>query len=314
MLFLIDLELPKKLQKKLVLMKMVHSFWSKPSLEKKTEKIIGGWRHTKYLYMSWTLSCLTIKKVYGNISLVTDINGYKLLIEKLKLPYTDVKVELDCLNRYPANLWAIGKLYSYSIQEEPFIHVDGDVYIWERFGKRIEKAGLLAQELDIDLGHYSFALSEIRKNKFYLPDIMEKDLKKSKRIESCNAGIIGGNDIEFIKKYCVEAFKLIDSNGDNNNLNYTGSSYALLYEQYLFSCLARKEAKKITFYLGDDLSIRDENSIEDVSDFMNKYNKKNRYVHLLSAKKNLMNYCYELENQLQLEYPNYYELICSLFP
>ncbi len=80
--------------------------------------------------MSWTLSCLNLRKFYENVELVTDEVGYRYLIEKLKLPYSSVRVELDCINTYPSSLWAIGKLYTYGIQNEPFIHVDGDVYIW----------------------------------------------------------------------------------------------------------------------------------------------------------------------------------------
>jgi len=295
-------------------MKIVHSFWSKPSLAKKTNNAFGGWRHTKFFYMSWALSCLTFKKVYENIELVTDSTGYRLLIEELKLPYTDVKIELDCLNHYPEDLWAIGKLYSYSIQEEPFIHVDGDVYIWNRFGERIENAGLIAQQLDIDYNSYSFALSEIRNNQFSLPDVMEEDLEKYKRIESCNAGIIGGNDLDFIRVYCKEAFKLIDSNFSSYDLNYTGSSYAMMYEQYLFSCLARREQKKITYYLENNPNDNYEFPLENVSDFINKYNEKCKYVHLLSVKKNHINYCYELQNQLQMEYPYYFERIMDILP
>lgn len=55
------------------------------------------------------------------------------MIDDLKLPYTKVHVVLDELNDYHKNLWAIGKIRTYQLQEEPFIHIDGDVL----FGNRL---------------------------------------------------------------------------------------------------------------------------------------------------------------------------------
>lgn len=297
-------------------MKIVHSFWSKPSMNMKSNSNLayGGWRHLKYHYMSWALSCLTFKKLYDNIELITDIKGYKLFIEKLNLPYTSVKVELDCLNKYPAKLWAIGKIYSYQIQEDPFIHVDGDVYLWQCFGPELENADLIAQQKDIDDGHYYTALDEIRLNKFNLPKVIIDEIINCNLIESCNAGIFGGNDIDFIKSYCEEAFKFINSNYNKYHIDFNSTSYALVYEQYLFSCMARKAKKKISYYLDYNLKQRDNFLHGDISTFLNKYNSEQRFVHLLSSKKSVIRACYELENQLQLEFPNHYELILKCFP
>lgn len=78
--------------------------------------------------MSWALSCLKFKEIYNEIELVTDINGKHLLYDILELPYTNVVTKLDDLNDYNHNLWALGKLYAYKLQQEPFIHVE---LMWE---------------------------------------------------------------------------------------------------------------------------------------------------------------------------------------
>ena len=51
---------------------------------------------------------------------------------------TEFQQTLDELNDYPIELWAIGKLYAYGLQNEPFLHVDNDTFIWSRFSNKIE--------------------------------------------------------------------------------------------------------------------------------------------------------------------------------
>ena len=87
-----------------------------------------GWSHPQYHLMSWALSCLSLRENYNNVVFYTDSNGYKVFIELLKLPYTDVVVQYDDLP-CPDIHWAYPKIFTYSLQKEPFIHVDGDVLV-----------------------------------------------------------------------------------------------------------------------------------------------------------------------------------------
>jgi len=264
-----------------------------------------GWRHPQYFYMSWALSCLTFKEVYQNVELVTDAFGYDLLIDKLQLPYTNVKVVLDELNHYPKEFWAIGKLKAYEIQQEPFIHVDGDVYVWNAFGTTIENATLISQQKDVDFGHYSHAMQEALDQDYEFPDVLLKEFRNKQTMVSSNAGIIGGNDLEFIQMYCKASFDIIEKNKDKPRIN--GTSYALLYEQYLFHCLAQKHEKKIEYYLENK-----PDKSEESHTFFNKYTQEKKFVHLLSMRKNEMEYCYDLRDQLKTNYPKYYEIIQNL--
>ncbi len=290
-------------------MKIVQSYWSKPSIvegKENGEKTHGGWREKKYEYMSWALSCLTFNKLYPTIELVTDVAGKKLLIDQLQLPYKSVKVVLDCLNKYPKKLWAIGKLYAYGIQNEPFIHVDNDIFIWEKFGPEIENAPLVAQHVDDKEDHYHTAIKNLKKQHIEIPETLTNDLKMFKRFDASNAGIIGGNDIVFFKEFVKEAFHFIDANLAQVDKNLNGSSYAILYEQYLFSALARKHTIKIQhLFEGEDKKSMD------LVNFMNKYARK-KYVHMYSISKFYPEYCRELEHQLLLEYPEYHQRIISL--
>ena len=83
-------------------MKIVHSFWSKPALGASgdLEKGNGGWLETKYHLMSWVLSVNLLRRHYDQLVLYTDPQGEDLLIRKLQLPYTDVKVDMEVMNNY----------------------------------------------------------------------------------------------------------------------------------------------------------------------------------------------------------------------
>lgn len=287
-------------------MKIVHSYWSKPGLANRSHsnKSGGGWLHKKYEYYSWALSCLKFKEVYGNIELVTDKEGYKLLIETLQLPYTSVQVALDVLNDYHEKLWAIGKLYAYSLQEEPFLHVDGDVFIWEKLGSAIETAPLAAQHQEVGFAHYKEAYNDLLTYHDYIPEILTADYKKYGKIDAANAGIFGGNDLDFFKEFVLEAFNFIDQNKNSiMNENVFGSRFAIMYEQYLFSCMARKKQRKINYYFSDSST-----NYKQLSDFKNKYALK-KYTHVMDVYKKLNTHCFELENILRAEYPNYYYTI-----
>jgi len=84
--------------------KVVYSHWSKPS---KDEYV--GFNSKQAFKNCAELSVLHSRKWFSKVELVTDRKGYKFLIEELKLPFTDVKVELDCLNDIPKKIGLLGK-------------------------------------------------------------------------------------------------------------------------------------------------------------------------------------------------------------
>ena len=153
-------------------MKIVHSFWSKPCTVKGHNQFDGGWLHKQYNYMSWALSCLQFRKYYDKVELVTDKKGKEIFIDQLKLPYTKVEVVLDDLNDYHPQLWALGKIYCYEMQNEPFIHADGDVFVWERFDKTFEEAPLVAQHLEVGFNYYYRLLNQIKEHFEYISSFL----------------------------------------------------------------------------------------------------------------------------------------------
>ncbi|MEL6867263.1 MAG: DUF6734 family protein [Bacteroidota bacterium] len=286
-------------------MKIVQSLWSKPGHKAENvslyDKNAGGWLNRKYNYMSWALSCLTLRKNYSEVELVTDLEGKELLIDQLQLPYTKVKVALDDINAYNPDLWALGKLYAYRIQKEHFIHVDGDIYVWGKFPKRILEASLLAQHEEINYLFYKDIYKNIKDIFYYIPEVIVKDRMYNDQIFASNAGIIGGTDIDFFQRYTKTAFDFIDRNEDFfTKAKIDVGQFNTFYEQYLFSCLAKEAGTPIVYYL---TSINDK--FDGLAEFFGAP-QKTRFIHLLGAFKRRIDICTHLEQRLRIEFPKYY--------
>ena len=291
-------------------MKIVQSFWSKPSLKFKNlndfDRFNGGWLDKRYNFMSWTLSCLQLNKFYNRVELVTDEEGAELLIQKLKLPYSSVNVTLEKVNQYHNDLWAIGKLFTYSIQNEPFMHIDGDVFIWKKFDEKINEASLIVQNLDSDLPFYYPILNEVEENLSYIPKVVKEQRLKNRIVKSCNAGVFGGNDIPFLKEYCKKAFEFVDRNIDNlHNINV--GFFNCIYEHYLFYCMTDYYHKDVSSILSES-----EKGVEGVKIDFNGIPNRVTYAHPANYAKKSQTICNHIEHRLMMDYPEYYFHIIDL--
>ncbi len=203
--------------------------------------------------MSWILSCHQLKKFYPNIELVTDEEGYELLINKLELPYSNVRVELNQLDDYHSDLWALGKIYAYGVQDEPFLHVDGDVFIWDHFPDTFKNAKLIAQNQDKDEPGYAEVYNYVFKNFDFIPKEIPT---RNGAIFSVNAGVFGGADLTFFKDYTSLVFEFVDRNL-NRMEGLNRGAFNMFYEQLLFYCMAKDRQKKIEFLVDDERLLLD---------------------------------------------------------
>ena len=293
-------------------MKIVQSLWSKPG-EKPGAKHFPeinkcGWPDKKYNYISWALSCLQFRKYYDEVELVTDKAGCDLLVDRLGLPYTSVKVVLDDLNDYHPHLFALGKIYAYSIQDKPFVHADGDVYIWEKLPPRLENAPLVCQTIEGGIDYhnwYAGMFMEMAENFEYYPDILDESISKHGAIVAVNAGIMGGNRIDFFQYYTKEAFRFVDTNTRHlSRINV--KNYNLIFEQFLFHALAEEQNIEIRYY--NPGFIRFWN---DISDFTT-VPSRTKYIHTMGAIKKSRHTADGLEYQLQSQYPDDYFRLMKL--
>lgn len=288
-------------------MKMIQSFWSGG---KNILSDSFGWYSSQYHLMSWALSCLQLKQFYPDVELYTDAEGYCVLIEKLNLPYTKVHVVLDELNCYPSQLWALGKIKTYERQNTPFIHVDGDVFIWKCFDENLQNAPLIAQNLEKATDYYKSKFRAVQKSLSYLHPIIDFAFS-SQSACSCNAGIIGGTDVAFFKKYASEVFDFVKKNDLSLISPHTLVDFNILFEQVLFYYQVQAEGKEVTPLFS---TIFSDNGYryEDIADFTS-VPFQNTYLHLIGPHKRNKTAPDLLARTLLRDHPDYYFLIVSLF-
>lgn len=289
-------------------MRIVQTFWS-GGKDPLTDSF--GWLTPQHHFMSWAFSCLELKKNYEEVILYTDSIGYAIFAERLMLPYSEIIIQYDNINCHPTH-WAYAKLLTYSLQETPFIHVDGDVYLPKRLKPEIESAGLIAQNWEISSPLcYGDMINRIReKTSTVLPPFLNNAIFPN-AIPSYNAGVIGGNDLKFIKEYCDQAFQFIeknhlkDPNPWENKINHN-----ILFEQILFAALAKDKGKKVTTVL--DHSIGDNKySYAEFCDFYQYDNVD--LMHIIGGHKRNHRVCELLERMLLKKYPEFYNKIITLF-
>jgi hypothetical protein len=294
-------------------MKIVQSLWSKPGMKKGNQYFADfnkcGWRNKKYNYFSWALSALQFTKYYDKVELVTDKIGYELLIKKFQLPYTNVEVVLDNVNRYYDKLFIVGKVYAYSIQQEPFIHADADIFIWDKLSEELENASLICQSREEGTfynEYYSAIFFPLSKHLDFCPQYLFDSISLNNGIKAVNMGITGGCNLDFIQNYASEVFNFIDKNATTLSAANLRMSN-VIFEQFVFSAFAENRKEKINF-LEPEGSKSFLNDIVDITGIP----ERTKYVHFFGGVKQLGYIEDFLEYQLMNEYPDYYFRILNL--
>lgn len=215
-------------------MKVVYSYWETGDGLKKP----GNWLNSRFMLSSIVISVLNSYKHYGRVEMVTDTRS-KLWVEKLGLPFESIKTDLDELDRYHKNSWALGKIKAYSIQNEPFMHVDLDVILYEALSDKLVSNELYVQNLE--------PFTTAPYNKTYLPyiDLLKKhgenlpigfyDTK-----HAFNLGIYGCNNINFNNLFCDSVFKFINNNEKIFKTRVPLDKLCVIWEQYFCAVIADK--------------------------------------------------------------------------
>jgi hypothetical protein len=289
-------------------MKILQTFWTGPTgvNKKNLLSIKAGWLSCEYHWMSWALSCLQAKSIFGSVNLVTDEAGKEILVNLLGLPYNNVSTALQTtLNDYHPSLWALAKIYTYSIQTEPFLHLDGDVFLWQKPNQDLLNAQLIAQNLDKNLPFYADILDQINGNLSFIPPAFSRGAYRHKDLYASNAGLLGGRDLSFFKEYSRQAFEFIDKNKADLEKMNTGT-LNLIFEQYLFCQLASESNIAVSYYKGpvEDPVFKDYIRFEDYPHV--------QMVHPVGGFKQYAHVCDHLAKTLRKDYPEYYYRIINL--
>ena len=294
-------------------MLVVWSFWSKPF--EFQQRLV--WPSEQYHLMAWSLSVQTARQHYPRTALITDDDGARLLVDHLQLPFDSVSTELNCLKHHSPDLWALGKLYAYRAQTEPFIHLDSDVFLWKPLPKQVEDARLCAQNPEhftIGQSHYKpeiFSESTSRGEAVWLPHEWVwyfGDGRGIRRGDAC--GIFGGNAVDFIRYFAALAIRLVEHPGNAPTWarlmerTHVNNACGLFEEFLLASCI---EYHRLT-----DNSCYNNVSIEYLFTSMeDAFNEASAavvgYTHLLGGAKTNSYYRDRLRQRVERDLPELYE-------
>jgi len=271
-------------------------------------RFAGGWLDQRYHLMSWAYSCLQLRRFYKDVELVTDAQGKALLVDQLQLPYTRVDAVLNQLDHYNPELWVLGKIHAYSLQDTPFIHVDGDVFIWKKFDERLERGELIAQNAEVDFPIYEEESDWLLEHGFILPQVLRDAREKGLSFDAYNAGIMGGNNIGFLKDYVRTFMEFVTVNRDLLGTISSGLVNAFC-EQHLYYAMARQQGIRVQCYT--DSIDRDEldRTLKGMRMFREAPGNCG-FIHLFGEDtKKEPAICEEIERRLRSEYPEVHERV-----
>lgn len=217
------------------------------------------------------LSLLSAKKFYDDVVLYTNKETAEI-IRTIGLPYTYIDDTL--LNDVHTGTFSVPKMLVYSVQKEPFIHIDLDTFIFEKipFNKinGIYSAFNEGHNLMLSMDHNGFGFFDSYiENTFKLRDKLPKEfMKHIKFHEIPNMCIFGGFNYQIIAeatKYCLDIYE--------NNREFFDSYYynACIIEQLFIPAAIRMIAEKnqINFdYDIDSYFIRKNNENEKKINFV----------------------------------------------
>lgn len=224
------------------------------------------WLNEKYERFTFSLAVHFAKKHFRKVHIITD--SYSLpLLQKLKLPIDQIIPALDGTKQYDKRFWAISKIKSYSIQKEPFVHIDNDFILFKPLSIELLNSEIAVQSKDCFSNYenkvYCNLIQRLKDSNVLLPDYYNVDY-------AYNQGIYLVNNLEFNKEYCKEIFKIIDSSYNTLIRIKTLAEMPIIWEQYTLASFANKKNIKIA-------------CIDEVYNTNNF--EKNGYLHLMHNKK-----------------------------
>lgn len=290
------------------MMKAIWSFWSKPFEAHRR----FSWPSERHHLFAWVLSVETARQHYPDTSLITDDAGARMLVDRLGLPFTHVSTELNTLASYNPDWWALGKIYSYRMQTQPFVHIDSDVFLWKPLPARLECADVFAQNpepISASTPYYQperFARALSQTTGGWLPEEWHwYQRTHHNRAEGC--GIFGGNRIDFINLFAIGALRLIEDPANKRavELLYDKRTLMLVVEQYLLSAFVEYHKTRAVLPFGN---IRIEYLFNSVADLWNPdYAAHAGFTHLVAGAKQSKLFAQRLESRVRCDFPEHYQ-------
>lgn len=224
---------------------------------------------------SWTLAFHCAAKHFLRMILVCDSQGKEVLVKRLLLPFDEVDTRLDTLPN--THVWAACKLTAYTVPTEAFCHLDHDVFLWEPLPARLTSAGVFAQHREVR--EYPWKVFD-RSMSYAVPW----------RGSPYNVGIVGGNDLDFLRRYAEAGLAAIfDARNAPALARMNGTIASLQFEQHGLGCLAWHLGRTVVPLLSPN-----------TTDAIGK-----GYTHLMAESKHRPRFTTSIRNAVQIRHPDF---------
>jgi len=166
----------------------------------------------KYLdknFFSYLFSALLIKKLGHSIDLYCDKNSYEMYSF---IPYDNINIVDFDNDGVDSKFWIWGKIKTHMLMTEPYIHIDGDVFLFrDIIGDKILNGEYDAvvqsrendKTLNLNFNVYTESLTPFNEK-------ISSDINWNKYgLEAYNCGVVGFGDMGLKNKYALKVAEIL---------------------------------------------------------------------------------------------------------
>jgi hypothetical protein len=156
-----------------------------------------------------------VKKHGYSTCLYTDKNGYKKL--KNVIPYDEIILFDDqILSKLNSQIWSLGKILAMSLVNEPFIHIDFDLFLFKKINDDIIKKDFFALYPE----PWMDKIKSFRENISKIWNVYPERNDLNKNAISFNFAVVGGSEYKKINAVCNKILNFsIENRLEIQNIN-----------------------------------------------------------------------------------------------
>lgn len=227
----------------------IYSHYSRPQLDGNTRNEIG-WYTEKHFWIGFALSVYFSSKWFEKVAFYTDNTG-SMMASFFGIEFNEVHSDFNSLD-LPASLWSIPKIHAIARQQEPFLHIDSDVFLTKPLSQSYLTAQVLAQSYEHPRSKslYEFGLRKLKGDEFYLTEDFRRGVYNRTKFTPVNCGIVGGNNIWVFRKYTEQVLEMVETNFLKFE-DVPTHEYCVTLEQWFLSAFCHLYRMPVTVLLRD---------------------------------------------------------------
>lgn len=206
--------------------------------------IFSYWQSNNHFFcdieIAKTANLLAQKQGYKTC-LYTDEIGYLLL--KNSVPYDEIKLfDKDLLSNFNTSIWSLGKILAMRETNEPFIHLDFDLFLFNSIEKYIQ-SDFFSLNFEPWVSSLNFFKNSVKEIYYLFPDKNQLNINS---YDSYNFAIAGGYNYNKINLVCDQIINLAINNQEelkqfDKDFNKSRWVLPLIFEQVLIPNLLLKQ-------------------------------------------------------------------------